>query len=191
MPLSYGTFSHLCASVVHESASARPRTRSRYFGETAAHRPKAPSTCSHAPLRRVSSPISTRGSHAPVFTFPACAHTIVGPDVADSAHSRASGRIRPCVSVATPTIVRLPNPIMRLAAPIDECASSPAMSVTRGAPCSPIASTSHLARRSISCRAAASAVMLAAWAPVTNPTLDSAGRPSASRIQRAVHGLES
>ena len=145
---------------------------------------------SHAPLRRVSSPISTRGSHAPVFTFPACAHTIVGPEVAESHHSRASGRIRPCASVATPMIVRLPTPVVRLAAPIDECASSPATSVSRGAPCSPIASTSHRARRSISCRAAASAVMLAAWAPVTNPTLDSGGRPSASRIQRAVHDLE-
>src|ERR671928_237606 len=49
MPESYGTFSHLCASVVHESARSRPATRCRSRGETAAQMPNAPSMCSHAP----------------------------------------------------------------------------------------------------------------------------------------------
>src|SRR5262249_24464496 len=48
-PESYGTFSHLCASVVHESASSIPLTRCRSRGETAAQIPKPPSTCTHPP----------------------------------------------------------------------------------------------------------------------------------------------
>ena len=43
-PQSYGTLSHLCPSVAHESASATPSTRRRRSGLTAAHSPNAPST---------------------------------------------------------------------------------------------------------------------------------------------------
>ena len=48
-PLSYGTLSHLCASVAQESACSAPAVRWRSAGEAAAHRPNAPSTCSQAP----------------------------------------------------------------------------------------------------------------------------------------------
>ena len=61
-----------------------------------------------------------------------------------------------------------------------------AKTVSAGAPCRPSASTSQPSRRSTSWRAAASAVTLAMCAPVTNPTLAWSGRPSASRIHRAV-----
>ena len=49
-----------------------------------------------------------------------------------------------------------------------------------GEPFSPSASTSHPDRRSISWRAAASAVKFAMWQPVTKPTLADEGRPSRS-----------
>ena len=49
MPLSYGTFSHLCPSIVQESARSTPSSQCRRDGLTAAHSPNAPSTCSHAP----------------------------------------------------------------------------------------------------------------------------------------------
>ena len=85
IPESYGTFSHLCASVVHESASSTPATRWRKRGETAAQIPKAPSTCSHARASRQAAAISGSGSKAPVFTSPAWAQTMVGPDAPSSA----------------------------------------------------------------------------------------------------------
>jgi hypothetical protein len=59
IPESYGTFSHLCASVAHESASATPSVRYRSFGLAAAHSPNAPVdvapgvtlACEHRDLR--------------------------------------------------------------------------------------------------------------------------------------------
>ena len=80
-PESYGTLSHLWASVVHESASARgPAIRSRSAGAAAAHRPNAPSTWSQPPCVADRARRSRgSGSNAPVFTLPAWAQTIVGP----------------------------------------------------------------------------------------------------------------
>ena len=49
MPQSYGTLSHLCASVAHESARSTPATSSRRSRVAAAHSPNAPSTCTQAP----------------------------------------------------------------------------------------------------------------------------------------------
>ena len=68
---SYGTFSHLWASTAHESASSTPFVRWRSAGLAAAHRPNAPSTCSHAPAARVFAAISASGSNAPLATSPA------------------------------------------------------------------------------------------------------------------------
>ena len=48
-PSRTGTLSHLCASVDHESAAARPRMRWRSDGTAAAQIPNAPSTWTHAP----------------------------------------------------------------------------------------------------------------------------------------------
>src|SRR5262249_40416971 len=79
IPLSWGTLSHLWASVAHESASAMPSTRCFRRGLAAAHRPNAPSTCTHASMLWAASQISPIGSQAPLFTFPTCAQTITGP----------------------------------------------------------------------------------------------------------------
>ena len=43
MPLSYGTLSHLCASVAQESASSSPRVRCDNSPDARAQSPKAPS----------------------------------------------------------------------------------------------------------------------------------------------------
>ena len=67
--------------------------------------------------------------------------------------------------------VARPTPSIRSAPTTDTCTSSPTMTRRRGAPCRPSASTSQPARRSSSCRAAASAVKFAMWQPVTKPTL--------------------
>ena len=51
-------------------------------GAAAAHRPKAPSTCTHAPAGFARAQMAVRSSHAPVFTLPSCAITMVGPAIA-------------------------------------------------------------------------------------------------------------
>ena len=63
MPLSYGTLSHLCASVAQESARSAPATRCRRRGLAAAQSPKAPSTCSQAPASSAASAIASSGSN--------------------------------------------------------------------------------------------------------------------------------
>ena len=62
-------------------------------------------------------------------------------------------------------------------------ATSPTITVTPGAPCSPRASTSQPARSSTAWRATARHVVFDIWPPVTKPTLALAGSPSRSRIQ--------
>ena len=93
------------------------------------------------------------GSHAPVLTLPACAHTIVGPSTCPSARSSSSGRMRPWPSTGTRSGVSAPRPSMRSAVKIELCASSPTTTVTAGAPCSPRASTSQPTRSSTAWRA--------------------------------------
>ena len=71
MPQSYVTFSVLCASVAHESASAIPSTSGRSRGLAPAHRPKAPSTWTQAPRSCAAPMVSVNGSKAPECRFPA------------------------------------------------------------------------------------------------------------------------
>src|ERR1700760_268231 len=61
---SEGVFSHLWASTAHDWASLRPATRGSKRGEAAAHKPNAPSTCSHAPCSAAASAIGDSGSQA-------------------------------------------------------------------------------------------------------------------------------
>ena len=79
-PESYGTFSHLCASVAHESAVSMPVDLRSQFGNR--RRPEAERAVDVHPRAarvRASSTIAPSGSLAPVLTLPACAQTIVGP----------------------------------------------------------------------------------------------------------------
>src|SRR5215813_1620204 len=108
-PQSYPAFGHLCASVAQESASSKPRVNSSNFGETRAHNPNAPSTCTHAPTSFTRLQISSAGSKAPVFTFPAWIHTMVREEIL---LGNLSVRIRPCASVGTRVTRFFPSPTM-------------------------------------------------------------------------------
>jgi hypothetical protein len=125
------------------------------------------------------------GSKDPLFTLPACAHTMVGPSHVARTAGSAEAIMRPCASAGTRLTVRAPSPAMRSAVSMVACASSPATTCTRGAPCRPSCSTSHPARWSTAWRAMTIAVKFAGPPPVTNPTLVSAGRPNSSRSQPA------
>ena len=91
--------------------------------------------------------------------------------------------MRPWPSAATRITRSVPRPSILRATNSVAWASSPATTVTGGAPKSPRASTSHPACRSTSWRAAARQVKFAIWQPVTKPTEDSRGRSASSRIQ--------
>ena len=178
-PLSYGTLSHLCASVAHESACSTPSSEMR----AAARRPPptARTRRRRAPRRRparVRSAIAASGSNAPVFTLPACAQTIVAGESGGS----ASARMRPCPSTGTRTSRLRPKPSRPSALMSVGCASSPTTTVIGGAPNSPSASTSQPARASTAWRAAASAVKLAIVAPVTKAP--AAARRAARRVEQ-------
>jgi hypothetical protein len=82
-------------SRAHESARSTPATRWRCVGLAAAHRPKAPSTCSHAPL---SAAMASRSSKAPVLISPAGAQMIVAMSLAAIA-SRRRGNLHPAGTV--------------------------------------------------------------------------------------------
>ena len=173
------------ASVDHESAASWPRIRSRIEGTAAAQIPNAPSTWTQAPRSCAIGISSASGSKAPVFTLPACVQTIVGPSIVASASRSASGRIRPWSSDAirrTRSPSR-PRPSIWSEAYTVTCVPAWVTTVTGGAPCRPCRSTSQPARASTPWRAAARAVKLAIVAPVTNPTLVPAGRPSSSTSQ--------
>ena len=91
IPQSYGTLSHLCASVAHESARSTPSTRWRSESGRAAQSPNAPSTCTHAfGAASRASAIAWKGSNAPVLTSPACAQTIVGSSPSCELRRRAA-----------------------------------------------------------------------------------------------------
>ena len=94
-PESYGTFSHLCASVAHESARSTPPR------DAAAPRspcPQAERAVDVQPraMRARRSAIASNGSNAPVFTLPACAQTMAGP-VASTSGRRALGPHAPLI----------------------------------------------------------------------------------------------
>src|SRR5213080_1485261 len=78
MPLSYGTLSHLWASVAHESASAKPFTRCARAGAAAAQSPKAPSTWTQAPASLARGMISAAGSNPGIDVAGLQAHDRIG-----------------------------------------------------------------------------------------------------------------
>ena len=84
-------FSHLCASVAHESAPATPATCAAVPGEAAAQSPNAPSTWTQAPWSLAQASSGPNGSLAPLFTLPACRQTIAGP----VQRGQAAGTMRP------------------------------------------------------------------------------------------------
>src|SRR5256885_997042 len=145
MPLSYGTLSHLWASVAHESASAKPFTRCARAGAAAAQSPKAPSTWTQAPASLARGMISAAGSNAPVLTSPACRHTIV------SASSRgiASLRILPWPSTGALITRSRPRPSSVNALRTLTWTCSLTTTVIGGAPNRPRVSTSHPRRASL------------------------------------------
>ena len=176
MPQSYGTLSHLCASVAQLSALSMPAVSRRSARDAPAHRPNAPSTCTHAPRGFTASQISPTGSNAPVLMLPAWVQTIAGPSIRGS----SDGFIRPCASVATRRTRSRPSPSMPSDLNSVGCASSLTTSVTGGAPIRPSASTFQPTSARTRCRAAASAVKFATVAPVTKPAPLPAGSPSRS-----------
>ncbi len=180
-PLSNGTLSHLCASVAQESAPSMPAVRWRSAGAAAAHRPKAASTWTQAPVPRACSTTAAIGSTAPVFTLPACTHRIVGPAIGGS----ASARIRPCASAGTRSTRLRPRPSRPSDLIMLGWASPPTTTVIGGAPNRPSASTFQPVRASTAWRAAARAVKLATVAPVTKAPPVPAGRPVMSTSQRS------
>ena len=131
------------------------------------------------------------GSKAPLFTLPACTHTIVR----SSTSGKASRRIRPCASTGTRTTLSRPNPTSESAFCTLACTSSPTTTVSGGAPNNPCASTSQPARANSACRAAASAEKFAAVAQVTNPPALCKGRwkisfspPQRDVLERSIDG---
>ena len=160
-----------------------PSTRCRVCGLAAAHSPNAPSTCTHAPAARAASQIVRKSSHAPVFTLPACAHTIVGTSLVSSASDAAAHR---------PASPRCRRPAPRRPTPLPTRRTA---ARGRRVPCRSDAGERHelgalrsdrRARRPIRalrrtcCRAASSPTVLAACPPVTNPTVACSGMPSRS-----------
>ena len=136
-----GTFSHLCPSQPHESANSMPSTRCRGAGLAAAHRPNAPSTCTHAPCAR-----ARRRSRREVV---ARARVHVPRLRADDRRAvggrcqRAAGQRRDvhrAVAVGRhPLHAAVPKP-EQPQGPIDvACRSTPATTRTRGAPIRPSA----------------------------------------------------
>lgn len=181
MPLSYGTLSHLCASVAHESASPMPATNGRSTGDAAAHRPNAASTCTQAPASRAAAHTSAIGSIAPVFTLPTWMQT----RLLLVRLGRRSARMRPCASVGTRVTRSRPSPLMPNALSMEAWISSPTTTSMGGAPKRPCASTSHPRRPHSVRRAAHSALKFAAVAEVTKPVPQLAGRPNKSIIHFA------
>ena len=187
MPESYGTFSHLWASVVHESARARPSTRSRRPGAAAAHSPNAPSTWSQA------FGVGADGGRD-------LGQRIEGARVHVArlgAHDDRAGRARPASRAGRR---RASGPARRPAPDGRGRGPGRASGATRR---SSRATRRRRRRRSVArrpgrpprgpsrrrsrtrWRAAARAVKLAIVAPVVNPTLEPAGSPNRSTSQPA------
>ena len=99
-------------------------------GAALAQSPKAPSMCTQAPCSWARAMRGSKGSNAPVFTLPACRHTIVGPLIGGS----ASARMRPWPSTAACTMRERPSPSMPRDLRSVGWASPPVSTVTGGAP---------------------------------------------------------
>ena len=128
----------------------------------------------------MSGTISSKESKAPVFTSPACTHTIAGPSTSRSVACSWSQRMRPWSSTATRRVEPLPIPTSRRARSIVTWRRSPATTVIGGDPATPSCSTSQPTRSSTACRAAAKQVAWAIWQPVTNENDAVAGMPRSS-----------
>ena len=120
------------------------------------------------------------GSTDPVFTLPACTHTIAPSLKA----GRDSAHILPWSSTGTRITRRRPKPSSPSALLTDGCVSSLITTVKGGAPKSPSASTSHPSLASAVVRAAARQVRLAMVSPLTNAAPQSSGRSSSCTSQR-------
>ncbi len=141
-------------------ACSTPATRWAYCGWPGPQpkgRPSWTRRRARGPRRR-----SPRPEHGPVFTLPACMHTMAGPsrragprDACARGRRRAPGSRCAGPAPAGPALIT------------EGWASSPATTVTAGAPCRPSASTSQPARSSTAWRAAARPGKLAMVAPVT------------------------
>ncbi len=172
-----------------------PATRWRRVGEAAAHSPNAPSTCTQAGRARpgagAPAQIAARSSQAPVVTLPAWVQTIVGASASPAARTpaRAPASIAPSARAATTSTCRSPKPSSRKERSIVAWRSAPTTMRTGGAPIRPSRSTSHPTSASTWWRAAARPTVLAPWAPVTNPTVTPAGRPSNSASPRPATSL--
>ena len=107
-------------------------------------------------------------------TFPACAHTIIGPRPSSAAGS-ADVSIAPS-GAGTTTIRNSPIPSSRAARSMVAWRSAPTTTRMRGARCNPSRPTSQPA----SCRRASGPprpTVLAPWPPVVKPTEAEAGKP--------------
>src|SRR6266550_470374 len=181
MPLSYGTLSHLCASIAQESAAAKPPMRCARAGAAAAQSPNAPSTCTQAPAAFACGMILSAGSNAPVLTLPACRQT----SVLSSSGGSASARILPWPSTGTRITRSRPRPTSISALSTLTWTSSPTTTLIGGAPNRPCVSTFQPRRASRAWRAAARPEKLAWVAQVTNPTPHAGGSPSTASSQLA------
>ena len=182
-PESYGTLSHLCASVVHESASSIPETRWRSFGDT---RPRCRTRRRRAATRGrpgAASAMSPSGSKAPVLTSPACAQTIAGPC---PSRQRAGERVD-----AHAALVVGGDDGRRAEAEQPQCAIDRDVALGPGehadARCAlePVAADVPAHASRTWWRAAARPVTCAIWCRSRNRSTTRAGKPSSSRSSRA------
>ena len=155
-----------------------PSTRWRRRGLAAAHSPKAPSTCSHAPAaaQRRRSRQRVKRAGVDVAGLGADDRRPVGSAAARRAS--ASARMRPWSSAGTSSSAAVPRP-EQAERPVDR--DVPLLAGEdpdrRRARRGRRARRPSRPRASTWCRAAASAVMLAPWAPVTNPLETPFGQP--------------
>ena len=158
-PESYGTFSHLWASVAHESARSDAARRDDAAAAHAAAQARTRRRRGASPrAARVGDPSS--GSNAPVFTSPACAQT-TSARAARRAPASASTRIRPCRPASTTPCAPRRS---RAAAARGRRERGASRRRRRGSAvrrASPFARRPSSALASTACRAAASAVKFA------------------------------
>ena len=121
IPQSYGVFSHLCPSVAQLSARAIPFTTGARRGLAFAHKPKAPSTCTQAPLACDMGQRTSKSSHAPMLRSPAFRITIVGASGAcANAACSTSASTLPDVLPPNSSMQSLPKPRRRKERVTDE-----------------------------------------------------------------------
>ncbi len=179
MPQSYGAFSHLCASVAHESARAAPASRWRSFGLAAAHRPKAPSTCTQAPCAWATSMHAAKSSKAPALRSPRGEADDRGPVVQ---RGREPGRVDAPDGVGGRLLQRVdaePEQAHRAVERAVVLRAGQHAQRWRAVQPAPLDVVAAL-RQQVAARHRAAPSRAASCVPVTNATDASAGRPSRS-----------